>query len=57
MDDIEHAAAAADELRLDTEFLFDRGRQTGGPGKVVSNAAVFDRQVHVFLNRSAQGER
>jgi hypothetical protein len=47
-DDLEDAAAAADELRLDAELRFDFGRQTGGPRKVVSNAAVMDGDVHRF---------
>jgi hypothetical protein len=44
--DYENAAAAAYELALDTQCLLDLGRQTGGPGKVVSNAAVVDSNVH-----------
>ena len=42
----EDAARAADELTLVSEGSFDLGRQTGGPGKVVSNAAVIDSNVH-----------
>jgi len=44
--DDEDAAAAADELRFEPEGLFDLGRQTGGPGEVVSNSAVVDSNVH-----------
>jgi hypothetical protein len=44
--DDEDAAGAAHELGLDAELLPDLGRQTGGPGKVVSNAAVVDSNVH-----------
>jgi len=54
--DDEDAAAAADELTVDPEVLLDRGRQTGGPGKVVSNAAVVDSNAHEFqtvLTRTA----
>ena len=42
----EDAAAAADELGLEAGLLPDLGRQTGSPGKVVSNAAVVDSNVH-----------
>jgi len=41
-----HTAGAFHELGLDVELLFDEGRQTGGPGKVVSLAAVFDLDSH-----------
>ena len=51
--DDEDAAAAADELTVDAELLLQRGRQTGGPGKVVSNAAVVDANVHRVLTRMA----
>jgi hypothetical protein len=44
--DVEDAVVALDELRLDAEFLLDRGRQTGGPGQVVSAYAVGDRDLH-----------
>jgi hypothetical protein len=40
----EHAFATLDELRLEAEALGDLGRQTGGPGLVVSDDAVFDGQ-------------
>jgi hypothetical protein len=44
--DIEHAAAAADEFRLDVEFILDSGRQTGGLGQVVSLYAVRNADSH-----------
>ena len=45
-DYVEHAAAAANQLGLDADFLLDRGRQTGGLREVVSGAAVRDGDVH-----------
>jgi hypothetical protein len=42
----EDTAAAANELAVDTEVLLDLSRQTGGSGKVVSNAAIVDSNVH-----------
>lgn len=44
--DDEDAAAAANELAVEAQFLLDLSRQTGGSGKVVSNAAVVDSNVH-----------
>ena len=44
--DVEDSSAAADDRGVDLEFLLDLSRQTGGSGKVVSNAAVFDRDLH-----------
>ena len=46
--DDEDPAAAADDLAVDAEFAFDLSRQTGGSGKVISNAAVVDSNVHGF---------
>jgi hypothetical protein len=51
MDDVEYATCAADQLWLDAEFIADCSRQTGGSGKVVSNDAVFDDDVHVSAPR------
>ena len=45
-DDIEHAVGAFDQLRLRLELLRDLGRQTGGPGQVVSTHAVGDGDMH-----------
>jgi len=45
--DFEHPAFRLDQLRVDAERLLDFGRQTGGPRKVVSNAAVFDLECHL----------
>jgi hypothetical protein len=44
--DVEDPSAAADDRRIDIELLLDLGRQTGGSGQEVSNAAVFDRDLH-----------
>jgi hypothetical protein len=43
---IEASAAAADDLAVDAELFLDLSRQTGGSGKVVSNAAVLDSDMH-----------
>jgi len=43
---VEHTAAALDELGLHAELLGDFGRQTGGPREVASTAAVLDGDVH-----------
>jgi hypothetical protein len=45
-EDVEDASASADELRVFSELRLDLGRQTGGPGQVVSNAAVMDDDLH-----------
>ena len=44
--DDEDAAAAAGQFRGETELVFDCSRQTGGLRKVVSNAAIFDSDLH-----------
>ena len=44
--DVENTALALDELGLDSEFVLDRFRQTGGLGQVVSLHAIGDRHVH-----------
>lgn len=41
---LEDPAGAADQLRVEPETILNRGRQTGGPGLVVSSPAVLDRQ-------------
>ncbi len=49
-DDLEATAARRDHLDFDAGMrLTERGRQTGGPGLVVSNDAVFDGDLHVGL--------
>ena len=48
-DDFECAARARYELRRNADFVFNLGRQTGGPRQVVSTHAVFDRDLHVVL--------
>jgi hypothetical protein len=47
--DLEDAARALDELRLDAESLLDRGGQTDRPRLVVSLHAVLDRYLHSRL--------
>ena len=47
--DVEDAAAPADQFRVESQFRLDLGRQTGGPGEVVSLHAVTDLDVHGFL--------
>lgn len=48
---IEDAARSLDQLRLDVKVLLDGGRQTGGAWEVVSNPAVFDRNLHwIFIS-------
>ena len=44
--DVKDAAAAFNEFGGDAEFLFDRIRQTGGFGMVVSLHAVLDADGH-----------
>ena len=41
-DDVEDPVGSSNQRALDAEILLDRGRQTGGPGFVVSNHAEFD---------------
>jgi hypothetical protein len=44
----EHAARRLDQLDVGVrERATKLGRQTGGPGLVVSNDAVFDRHAHL----------
>ena len=47
--DLELAATALDECRVDAMCLLDLGRQTGGPWQVVSLHAVGDLHVHRIL--------
>ena len=53
--DVEDAASAGDQRRVDVELLFDRGRQTGGLRFVVSLHAVGDADLHGAL-RNENGE-
>lgn len=54
---LEHAAPARDELDLYARQIApDLGGQTGRPGLVVSDRAVFDADVHVVILQS-QGQR
>ena len=45
-DDVEDAAFALDQRRIDPGFLFNRFRQTGGLGCVVSLHTIGDRNLH-----------
>ena len=53
--DHEDASASADDFAVDPELLLDLSRQTGGSGKVVSNSAVVDSDVHdaIVFTRTA----
>lgn len=53
-EDIEDAIPAFDELTLDLKLTLNLSRQTGGPGKVVSNDAVFDSNVHSLSDDTAR---
>ena len=44
--DVELATGADEHLGVDAECVLDRGRQTGGLRKIVSNFAVADRHLH-----------
>ena len=52
--DLENASLPFDQPGFDTELLLDLGRQTGGPGEIVSDAAVFDLDSHAVWSPSAQ---
>jgi len=44
--DFEGASRAFVQLRIDAEAPFEVSRQTGGPGLVISNDAIFDCDAH-----------
>jgi hypothetical protein len=44
--DIEHAALARHDLRVDAELALDDGRQTGGLRPIVSTDTIRDGDVH-----------
>src|SRR5207244_8200463 len=44
--DIKDAAASAHDMAVDADRFLDLRRQTGGTGKVVSDSAVIDSNVH-----------
>ena len=44
---LEDAAAAADDLAVDSELFLDFRRQTGGARQVVSNSAVINFDLHI----------
>ena len=52
--DLKHAARRLDQLDVGVRVgLADFGRQTGGPGLVVSDDAVFDRDAHAINDSRA----
>lgn len=56
--DVIDATAAFDKLSFDAEDFLDFCRQTGGSRKVVSLAAVFDRNLHIgFLVEAESGRK
>ncbi len=54
--DVEDSAATPYQDRLESETLLDLSRQTGGSGKVVSNTAVFDLDLHLTPSSNGPGE-
>ncbi|MFT5233088.1 MAG: hypothetical protein ACI9UK_002035 [Candidatus Krumholzibacteriia bacterium] len=48
--DFKHTAARSNELWVYSKQRIDFGRQTGSAGFVVSNTAIFDGDLHVFLS-------
>jgi len=46
--DLELAATSAHERGVEAALLLDLGRQTGGPGKIVSSDAVTDLDGHTI---------
>jgi hypothetical protein len=44
--DVEDAAAAFNQFAVDVDGFFDRVRQTGGFGLVISHPAVLDADMH-----------
>ena len=51
--DLEHAAMTGGQLAVDTQCFVQLGRQTGGPGFVVSLGAVLDLDPHAHLHLSS----
>ena len=49
--DVEDPFTPGDQLRIDSEAVFDLGRQTGGAWLVVSNLAVIDGDLHGGYSR------
>jgi len=47
--DLEDAVLALDQARVRSKLSLELGRQPGGTWLVVSNNAVFDRDVHLIL--------
>lgn len=51
--DLEEAAGRFDEANVGSRITrADVGRQTGGPGFVVSNHAILDRDLHASVSKS-----
>jgi len=51
--DVEDPLAAGDQLSVDSEAVFDLGRQTGGAWFVVSDLAVIDGDFHGGYSRDS----
>ena len=47
--DLEDPVLALDQLNRGSKLVLQLGRQPGGPRLVISNHAVFDRNIHVRL--------
>ena len=47
---VENAARPFDQLRLHLELVFDRIRQTGGCGEIISLSAIFDGDLHLAIS-------
>jgi hypothetical protein len=55
--DLEHPTGPLDEVNGDIgELLLELGRQPGGPGLVVSDDAVSDRDLHGILGGGVRQE-
>lgn len=52
-DDVEHTAGTLNHLRFNACFGFDRCRQTGGFGSVVSLNTICDRNLHILRTPSS----
>ena len=47
---VEDAARPFDQLRLHLELVFDRIRQTGGCGEIISLPAILDGDLHLAIS-------
>ena len=53
--DVKHSGVSLEEHRFESSGLFNFGRQTGGPGEVVSTDAVGDRDFHRIAPEAVGG--